>query len=109
MRTGPDYLRGIGTGETPLATATADLLFAVTRVLSPIAPTSMPRARATAPSLRDMEVPPRTGITNGDTLSLIGTVSSRAHFDPVQNRQQSDYPAFAKISPGERVDLLLPR
>ena len=55
-------LGNFGTGETPLAITTADLLWVVTKVFNPIAPTRMPKARTTAPSLRDMEVPPRAGI-----------------------------------------------
>ena len=51
----PAYLDGGrgGTGAKPLAITTA--LLAAIMVFNPIAPTSMPRARATAPSLRDME------------------------------------------------------
>src|SRR5215831_933728 len=51
-----------GTGETPFAITTAELLWVVTSVFNPIAPTSIPSARAIAPSLRDMEVPPRAGL-----------------------------------------------
>ena len=99
---------GGGAGENPFAITTAPLLCAAIMVFNPIAPTSMPRARATAPNLRDMEVPPRAGNTNGDTLSSNRIVSSRAHFDLVHNCQQRSTPAFAWASPQTQKRRLLP-
>ena len=91
-------------GSGPFATNTVPperLLLSA--VFKPIAQTRMPKARASAPSLRDM-VPPRKE-THGDTLSAIRIVSSRTHHGLVQKTATAGrrlHSPFLRSSAGRR-------